>query len=170
MKELSENVGSNICYMPNDIFALFHLSKEIPYTFHLGQSHEYSYITPNEERDKCMYFSNSVFKKLMLFEGVTLNIWKNGDEIYLGPVVGVFVNPKYTAAIEIGRPSFFTRKHAEAGSKTNCLSYFYSIEGIDWDEEKINGYAFDRIRNKWRHDWFPMPDVIYDRGANFNKD
>jgi hypothetical protein len=169
IKKLSENVDSNICYMPNDIFNLFKLSKEILYKLHLGQSHEYSYITPMVEQDKCMYFSNSVFKKLLLFEGVTLNIWKNGDEIYLGPVVGIFVRSKSTAALRIGKHSFFIQKHAEAGSKTNCLSYFYSIEGINWDEGKIKGYTFVQNLNEWRYDWFPMPDVIYDRGVHFNE-
>ncbi|WML33595.1 YheC/YheD family protein [Clostridium sp. OS1-26] len=170
IKKLSENVDSNICYMPNDIFALFKLSKKILYKLHLGQSYEYSYIMPKEEHNKCMYFSNSVFKKLLLFEGITLNIWKNGDDIYLGPVVGVFVNPKFTTTIKNGKPSFFTQKHAEAGNKANCLSYFYSIEEINWDEGKIKGYTFVQNLNKWRCDWFPMPDVIYDRGVNFNED
>jgi len=170
IKELTEMVDLNICYMPNDIFDALKLSTEILYKIHLGQSYEYSYVKPKVGFDKCMYFSNSVFKKLLLFEGVTLNIWKNGDEIYLGPVVGVFLNPKYTEAISIGKPSFFTRKHAEAGSKTNCLSYFYFIEGINWDEGKVKGYTFVLSMNKWIYDWFPMPDVIYDRGSNFNKD
>lgn len=169
IKKISENVSSNICYMPNDIFAVLKLSKEVLYKFHLGQNHEYSYITPKVEHDKCMYFSNSVLKKLRLFEGVKLNIWKNGDEIYLGPVVGVFVNTKVTAAIRVGKPSFFTQKHAEAGSKTNCLAYFYSIEGVNLDEGKIKGYTFVQSLNKWICDWFPMPDVIYDLGAKLDK-
>jgi hypothetical protein len=169
IKKLSEIVDSNICYMPNDIFAAFKLSKEILYKFHLGQSYEYCYITPNAEPDKCMYFSNSVFNKLLLFEGITLNIWKNEDEIYLGPVVGIFVTPKLIASISKGTPSFSTQKHAEAGNRTNCLSYFYSIGEINWIEGKIKGYTLDQTLNRWRYDWFPMPDVMYNREAYFNK-
>lgn len=169
IKKLTDNADSSICYMPSDIFDTLKLLKGILYRIHLGQSYEYTYINPNKESRKCMYFSNTVFKKLLLPEGTTLNIWRNGDEIYLGPVVGIFVNPKSTEAIENGAPSFSTQKHGEAGSAANCLSYYFSIEEMNWEEGKLKGYTFDRGSNKWRQDWFPMPDVIYDRGVNFNK-
>ena len=168
IQELKNMVDINICFMPNGIVDALKLSIEIPYKIHLGQNYEYSYVIPNEEFDKCMYLSKSLFKKLLLFEGITLNIWRNEDGIYLGPVVGMFVDHRRTTAIRIGKPSFLIQKHAEAGSKTNCLSYYYSIEGINWNKGKIKGYTFVRSSNKWRYDWFPMPDVLYDKGKKFS--
>lgn len=164
-----ENVSSNICYMSKDLFKLFKLSKKVLYKFHLGQSNEYSYIIPAEERDNCMYFSSSVFNSLMLFEGITLNMRKNEDEIFLGPVVAIFINPRGTDALKDGNPSFCIQKHAEAGCITNCLAYHYSIEGIDWAKKRIKGYTFVRGLKKWIYHWFPMPDVFYDRGVNFTQ-
>lgn len=169
IKKLAENIDSNICYLPKDIFEALQLSKESLYKLHLGQREDYSYITPKEYSDRSMYFSNPVFDKLLLFENITLNIWKNGDEIYLGPVVGIFEHSRFIATIRNGQPSFCTQKLGEAANKTNCLSYYYTIEGVNWDEGKIKGYTFDQSLNKWRSDWFPMPDVVYDNGAYFNK-
>lgn len=168
IKELTENVNSNICYVSYDIFDALKLSEDTLYKIHLGQSYEYSCVIPKVKFDKCMYFSNPVFKKLLLFQDITLNIWRNKDEIYLGPVVGIFRNPREVEAIGNGEPSFCIQKHAEAGSATSCLAYHYSIEDINWHEGKIKGYTFVRSLNKWICDWFPMPDVLYDSGANFN--
>lgn len=168
IKKLTAKADSNICHIPNAIFDTLELSAKTLYKINLGQRSEYSYVMPNEGFDKCMYFSNPVFKKLLLFEGIILNIWRNKEEIYLGPVVGIFVKRRVIEAIRIGKPSFSIRKHGEAGSQMSCLSYYYSIEGINWDEDKIKGYTFDRTTNNWRYDWFPMPDVLYDLGVSFN--
>jgi hypothetical protein len=168
IKKLSDRVDSNICHVPNDIFAALNLSTEVPYKINLGQSYDYSYIVPNEQSGNCMYFSKSVFKKLMLFQGITLNIWRNEEEIYLGPVVGIFVKQRVIERIRIGKPSLSVQKHGEAASGTNCLAYYYSIEEISWGKGKIKGYTFDRTSKKWRYDWFPMPDVLYDLGVSFS--
>jgi len=170
IKKLTTMADSNICHIPNDIFNTLELSTEILYKINLGQRYEYSYVIPNEGFDKCMYFSNTISKKLLLFDGVILNIWKNKEEICLGPVVGIFIKRREIEAIRMGKPSFSIQKHGEAGSQMNCLSYYYSIDGINWDEEKIKGYTFDRTINNWRYDWFPMPDVLYDLGVSFNDD
>ena len=168
IKKLTDKVDTNICHIPIEIFYTLKLSTEIPYRINFGQSHEYSHIIPNRGPGNCIYFSGSVLRKLLLFEDITLNIWRNQDDIFLGPVVGIFVKQRVIESIRIGKPSYSTQKHGEAGSKMNCMAYYYSIEGIDWDEGKIKGYTFDRTLNRWKHDWFPMPDVLYDLGVSFS--
>jgi hypothetical protein len=126
IKKLTDRVDSNICHIPNDIFAALNLSTEVPYKINLGQSYDYSYIVPNEQLGNCMYFSKSVFKKLMLFQGITLNIWRNEEEIYLGPVVGIFVTKSHRENQNWKTFSFRTK--AWRGSQWNelsCILLFY---------------------------------------------
>jgi hypothetical protein len=170
VKELPEKTESNICYIPKDIFSELKLSSDIQYKFHLGQFHEHSFVIPCESNDECIYFTNSLMKKLLPYEDIILNIWKKEKDIYLGPVVGVFVNPKIIAAIKKGKPAFSTRKHAEAGNKTNCLSYYFSFDEIDWNKKLIKGYTYVQGLNLWKHEWLPIPNIIYDRVINIKKE
>lgn len=169
IRELNEKIESKICYLSKDIFEYLKLSEKVQYKFHLGKISVNTLVMPCESNNKCMCFSSSLFDKLLLFEEITLNIWRKKDEIYLGPVVGIFVNPYLLKTIKNGKQSFCVQKHGEAAGAESCLSYYFTIDGIDWKERRIMGYTFIQSLNKWKQMWFPMPDVVYDRGVAFKK-
>lgn len=98
---------------------------------------------------------------------MSLNIWKAGDAIYLGPVVGIFVNPIYISFLSKGNIPLTARKDIQANMVAKCLIYFFSLDHIDWQDKTIQGYTVDPESNQWTFQTFPFPDVIYDCGVNF---
>lgn len=170
VKKLSRNVFENICLLPEKIFDTFKLSTEVIYNLHIGQLNTKSFIKPYKEKDNYMYFSRPIFNKLLLYSDASLNIWNQDKDIYLGPVVGVFVKPSRIRAIENGNLPEFAKKHMQANEEAHCLTYFFSIEKINWIDKKFKGYTFIPSLNKWKYYWFSIPDVIYDRGVGFKDD
>ena len=78
----------------------------------------------------------------LLYSDARINIWKKNRDIYLGPVVGVFVNNRYLEDIEKGCPPVSAQKHMQANEKACCLTYYFSIERINWVDNWIKGYTY----------------------------
>lgn len=161
---------AEVCLMAKKIFDDLNLSTEVKYNIHVGQLNKYSYIRPNNTKDSCMYFTGPIFNGLLLYSNANLNIWRKDNDIYLGPVVGVLVNTRYLKAIEELDPPISCQKNMQANEEGNCLLYYFSIENVNWVKNKIKGFTFVKELNMWKHYWFPMPDVVYDRGTRFDID
>ncbi len=173
IKWLLENKVTDVCLVTRDIFDSFKLSEEVKYDLYLGQLHRVSFIRPVDGAGNCLYLTPAMLNptfalnELRVFEDVMLNIWKKGEDIHLGPVLGIFINPKRLYVPEEGST---VQSHMQAGLAKGFLCYFFSIDSIDWQNERIKGFAFIPGLDKWTEAWFPMPDVIYDRGARFTEE
>lgn len=159
---------AEVCLMSKKIFDDLSLSTEVKYNIHVGQLNKSSYIRPKDIKGSCMYFTMPIFDELLLYNNANLNIWRKGNDIYLGPVVGVFINTRHLKLIEELHPLISCQKNMQANEEGNCLLYYFSIEDINWVENKIKGFTFIKGLNMWKHCWFPMPDVVYDRGTRFD--
>jgi hypothetical protein len=165
VKKLRRRAVSNICILSKDIFHDLKLSTDVSYSIHFGQHMKTCLIRPEEKSEKCIYFPKAIFEQLMFFSGINLNIWRKGDEIFLGPVVGIFETPYFIENIIKGKITFYESQNIKASIVENCLGYYFSINDINWSEKKIRGLTFIPGLNKWRYRWFPMPDVLYDEGV-----
>ena len=168
IKRLSIDTDSDACILSKSIFDALELSVEESYTIHFGQSMQDTLMSFSEADDINIYFSENLFNQLQLLENATLNIWKTDKDIFLGPVIGIFV----TAGRKEGalrKPNSFISQHIRASLAENCIGYFFSANDVDWIEKKVRGIAY--IPNLGRYDcyWFPLPDVLYDRVLKFNK-
>lgn len=167
VKRLSDDEYRDKCLISRDIFDKFNLSYEAEYNIHVGQLNYYSYIKVLENEASIIMVSNNIFDKLCLVDELVLNIKKENKDIYLGPVVGVFLNHYNFPLYEDGSAP---KHHARGAISQNCLFYCFSIKNIDWNERKINGYTLLPSSEVWVNGWFPMPDVIYDRGVGFEQE
>ena len=165
VKELKAE--AEVCLMSKKIFDDLSLSTEAKYNIHVGQLNKSSYIRPKDVKGSCMYFTMPIFNELLLYNNANLNIWRKGNDIYLGPVVGVFVNTRHLKSIEKLHAPISSQKNMQANEEGNCLLYYFSIEDVNWVENKIKGFTFIKELNMWKHCWFPIPDVVYDRAARF---
>lgn len=169
IKKLSMNTSSTVCILPKNIFDALKLSIETPYTIHFGLSTQTSLINFSEVEEKSMYFPENIFNQLHLLEYTTHNIWKTDKDIFLGPVVGIFVTSVFMKAAIRKRHNYFVKPHIRASLAENCLSYFFSAKDIDWSEKKVKGYTFIPELNKYDLYWFPLPNVLYDKAGGSNK-
>ncbi|WP_246517461.1 YheC/YheD family protein [Clostridium aciditolerans] len=158
---------AEVCLISKEIFDDLKLSTEVKYNIHVGQLNKCSYIRPKDIKGSYMYFTMPIFNELLLYNNANLNIWRKGNDIYLGPVVGVFVNTRYLKSIEKLHTPINCKKTMQANEEENCLLYYFSIEDVNWVENKIKGFTFIKRLNVWKHCWLPMPDVVYDRAAKF---
>jgi hypothetical protein len=170
IKKLPRHYSRNACLLPYGIFNNLGLSKEISYNIHLGQLNQVSFIKPNESQNIYMYIPEDIFNQLMPYDEAVLNIWKRDKNIFLGPVVGIFEHPRVLANIMDGTSSFKDVHRMKASLEERCISYYFSIYDINWQDKKIKGVTYIPHLGKWEYCWFPIPDVIYDQGIFLRKE
>ncbi|MFH5185678.1 YheC/YheD family protein [Paenibacillus sp. TAB 01] len=66
-----------------------------------------------------------------------------------------------------GDPPFlnrgFYRRLCIAGSRIGLQVFVFTIEGIDWLQHTIQGFAYDASGRQWMLRQFRIPDIVYDR-------
>ncbi|MCR3921339.1 MAG: YheC/YheD family protein [Firmicutes bacterium] len=165
-----EQNNKNICLVPRTIVERFKLSPEKKYYLHLGQQIKEVVIRPSGINNQFLYIEPTTFlpdltvEEITVYENVELNFWVKDEEIFLGPVVGIFVRPN-----QLKVPDAFSSfmSHMTAGQEKHFLCYYFSCNSIDWEGQRVRGFTFVPDMNKWIYAWLPLPDVVYDRGAGF---
>jgi hypothetical protein len=153
------------------MYNILKIEKEKRYRLHLGQLSISCTVQSFKTQDPCMYFSDPVLNRLLLFDNITLNIWKTAEDIYLGPVVGMFIPSRSFAATVKGSPFVDIIDHIqEAAAYANCLGFCFCVDNIDWENKRVKGYTYIQRLNKWEYRWLPMPDVVYDRAPYLDAD
>ncbi len=81
------------------------------------------------------------------------------------PRVGVFVAQGIIRDLKMQKGnSIYKIKHlVDANRIAGTDLFFFSINGIDFDNSRINGVYFDYAKKVWAEKIFPFPDVFYDR-------
>ena len=54
---------------------------------------------------------------------------------------------------------------AKASVDAGVTLFFFSIYDFDFKQNVILGTSFDIDSNQWKQDYFPLPDVLYNRRA-----
>lgn len=161
------------CLVPQAIFSALSLSEQKIYRLHIGRLSRDIYMRPTDRSNTFLYLSPVLFNprltahELVIFEHAELNIVKNNTGIYLGPVIGIFVKPKRLRVPGKYGPD---RSHMVASQQKHFLCYYFSIHSIDWQRQRIRGLTLVPGLDVWIYAWFPLPNVIYDRGAGFTEE
>lgn len=166
LRRSSQLKDANICLFSKQVFNSLNLAEGVQYNIHFGQGTESVQIGLNDAEDNVMVITDSLFHDFLIFDGMKLNIRREEKDIYLGPVVGQFVN---SVKLKEYKEGTAPRQHGRGALLENCLLYVFSIYDIDWENRRIKGYTLLPDSEKWEEGWFPMPDIIYDRGAGFKK-
>lgn len=164
IKIMSHSENESSCFLSKEIFEELMLSKETMYELHLGNLSEVVSIIPSGESTSSIYIHETIYNKLIPFNNLKLNLWKNNKDLYLGPLVGIFVTPRIISGLLSKENRFGETQQITAALFEGCLCYYFSNENIDWFNEKIKGVTYFPDTDKWVSFWFPLPDVIYDRG------
>jgi hypothetical protein len=158
--------NDNVCLVAPTVFEKLNLS-EGSYILKVGHLSENVMLKKSAEQGNVVYVPVSAFTRLLLIDGIQLNIWTVDQEIHLGPVVGIFVNKAFISDIAKGVVPKDAVKDMQANKVAKCLVYYFSLDQIRWDEKTIQGYTRAPNSRKWIVRMFAFPNVIYDCGVKF---
>ena len=168
--KLQANI-TGFCLIDKKTYDDLKINEATSYKLHLGQLTAVCNIKPSLEGNNSIYMSEELLEQILLYENIILNIWKKDNDIYLGPVVGMFVTRSVFNSCRSENPAITLIEHIqEAAPFSNCLGYCFCVDNIDFENKKIKAYTFNQNLNQWQFDFFPIPDVIYDRAAYLEKD
>lgn len=151
------------CFISKDTFISLGLSEAVCYTLHAGKLSSNIYVLPYELKENALYLNDIVMKELCIYENMSLNIWKENNHIYLGPVVGVLVTKEELALIKSGIISAAMKDLFKANEKSHCLLYYFSNENFYINDKKVYGYTqIECSENQLQLD-LPIADIIYEQ-------
>lgn len=161
-------------FLSSDVYRSLQLNPSERYTLRFGHASTEVELQPlNKEyppshpRRPKLRLPVPLLERLHLPEGVTLNMWKSGGVLHLGPVVGIFVKPDQLANIAAGRVPMTVKKDIQANRVAKCFIYFFAVDGIQWEDKTIRGITYLPAKRRWTARSFPFPDVIYDTGVHY---
>ncbi|MFS0821130.1 YheC/YheD family protein [Bacillus sp. 1P02SD] len=83
------------------------------------------------------------------------------------PLVGTFINNSVIKKLNKQNYEFTSYKRlqelAKASVEAGVTLFFFSINDFDFKKNVILGTSFDINSNQWKQDYFPLPDVLYNR-------
>ncbi len=136
------------------------------YTVCCGNRAVEAQLLPNESEDEICLSSDIAEELLVPGTSKQIHLGINGNRIKLGPVVGVFVSPRLYQQLQEGDIPLSARQMVWANEEIKGVLFYFTIYGIRWIERKIRGLYPDS-RGQWRQRWYPLPEVVYDRGVKF---
>src|SRR5690606_33932834 len=78
-----------------------------------------------------------------------------------------FINTQKYGEIIEGIPRKEYYKDMQANQLAKCYIYYFTVNGISWEERIIKGITYNYKTNKWESRKFPFPNIIYDCGVRF---
>ncbi|NMA67997.1 MAG: YheC/YheD family protein, partial [Desulfitobacterium sp.] len=119
-------------------------------------------IFPNDNKTNILFLKEKVLDSLSLPEGIRLNLKCDGENLILGPLIGVFISHNKIEKLLDGYWDSVYWRFQNWGAEKGGLVYFFDYSGIDWEEKKVDGYYWNDNRD-WSKCTYPLPEVIYDR-------
>ena len=132
------------------------------------------YVYPKDdfslEKNGYVSFSQDICNKMGIRENDSISLYYNSNEhvFKAGPILGIFSDVDNGALGPFGRQSFYFKKIIKFSKDKGMLAYVFSIYGVCWEKQLVKGYTYDFNINSWKESYFPLPDVIYDRGDVIN--
>jgi hypothetical protein len=85
------------------------------------------------------------------------------------PIVGTFIDYSVIRKLNTQNYKFDSYKRlqelAKASVEAGVSLFFFSTKDFDFKQNVILGTSFDIDSNQWKQDYFPLPDVLYNRRA-----
>lgn len=113
-----------------------------------------------------IFLTNKDIKYFKLIVPKKYGINVKGNQIKLGPVVGVMADLFKQKAKPFGPQSFFIKQMITNGDNIGVFCFAFCPYNINLDKKIIRGYTYKN--NKWFKSTFPLPDVIFPRERGYS--
>lgn len=132
-------------------------------TLHLGAWKEILNVKINEELDEnTIGLSNHLAGTYTIPDTIPYEMYLDGENLYLGPVIAFFVGKRYLSQERIRKWEAYCQNYSEIKG----LIYFCAVEEVDTGTKTIRGYYYDPNAgetDKLKPGTFPFPGVVYRR-------
>jgi len=81
------------------------------------------------------------------------------------PLLGVFCSKSVTQWLSAQVATHNVKALVEANQKVGIHLFFFSLNDVNFSNDEIHGYYYDREESKWKRTRFPYPDAIYKRSG-----
>lgn len=165
---------SSKCFIPKNKRRELSISLDDVITIMAGKNKYEVYIYPKDdfslEKNGYVSFSHDICNKIGIKENDNMSLYYNSNEnvFKVGPILGVFSDIENSELGPFGRQSSYFKKIIKFSKDKGMLAYVFTIHGVRWEKQLVKGYAYDFDINCWKEAYFPLPDVIYDRGDVIN--
>jgi hypothetical protein len=158
------------CYIPKSTRKKLKLKLNEKIKLRIGNE---DYITevypkddPSSEKTGLISLSHHILSKNSFLNKGELVLYYDRDfKLYrIGPVLGIFAysEPHYMGPFAL--QSYYFAKLIKLSKNKGMIAYVFTIWDIDWDKREVKGYTYDHDNEKWIREYYPLPQVIYDRG------
>lgn len=154
-------IPGNVLYYPSELGDLAEIE-----LIYFGRHSCPAIVKQNPAVNQTIVLSKSLAESLLFdHTDIPLHLFIYGKSIHIGPLVGIF-SSGFTGISNkpLGERSEFFAKLLSLSKTTGCIPFVFGENVINWDEETIKGYVFDK--DDWNIYEFPFPNVIYDRLPN----
>lgn len=161
---IKSDISGSICVISKSIAEAFSLIPEKISRLRFGQSvTNIALSISDKDRNPSVRISADLFAKLGIPENIKTNITVDGNEIKLGPVLGVFASPGYFRKILRQNPPKSCQHMMKANRDFHLFIYYFTTEGANWLDNKIEGCYYSAEKGAWIKKQVSLPDVVYDR-------
>lgn len=108
---------------------------------------------------------DSVAHSLALKSGRRYGFSYQNGVLKLGPVFGIMADVEVGSRRLFGNQDSFVRSLILHGQTLGQICFAFSPYSINWKNKRIDGYTWNK--GGWQKKHFPLPDVVYYRGADY---
>lgn len=90
----------------------------------------------------------------------------NGQEIRLGPMVGIMIEILGGPNRPYDGQTGFIKQLLKRGQEIGEICFAFSPHSIDWQHQVVTGYTFGK--GGWTKRSYPFPDVVYPRERSYS--
>jgi len=162
------------CQVPKELLDEWVLAEGGTYRLRAGQAVTEAEVHGQRgltARGPVIQIGRDCFDELHLPWDITLHLRREQPgQLAVGPVVGVFVNDRYLAAIHEGAPPTSATELVKANRLAHTLVYWFSAHHVQLLDRTVQGTIFSPGEGRWLRTVLPLGEVLYDRGVNFTDD
>ncbi|MDF2671739.1 MAG: hypothetical protein K0R09_4 [Clostridiales bacterium] len=116
-----------------------------------------------------LWLSPDIFEKILIPEGITLEVIFTEKVIRIGPIIALLTENKFLKDYLNGTKCVEKYDlYADAAENASALIYVFSLRNLNSKDKYINGYIPKKDENNkwtWHKRLLPMPDAICNRMA-----
>ncbi|MCM3783224.1 YheC/YheD family protein [Neobacillus mesonae] len=151
-----------VIYISNALINNFQLSGKKTIHIRLGKNRIPVNLKPLKKSGKHIYLSSSLRNAIQIpSSGSILAKGIDGDEVQLGPLIGILSDGPHSLVNPFGSRTGFVKQILRHGNQ-NSYTFGFTPKDIDWGNERVHGYFLNSSGGFSRR-YVPLPDVVYNR-------